>query len=421
MGCVADDYTGGTDAAASLRRAGLRTVLRFGRPEPGEPLPECDAVVIAVKTRNVPAAEAVAAALAVRDWLGPVAEAYFKYCSTFDSTDAGNIGPVADALLDATGRALAVVCPASPAHGRTVYRGHLFVEDRLLSDSSMRHHPLTPMTDSDLVRVLARQTPHPVGLLRLDTVRRGPAAVRARLETLAAQGVRHVVADATADEDLTAVAEAARGFALATGGAGLAGALGLAEATGSAAPVGAARTASKGPAGAARPSEVPEPPSTPGLVLAGSCSAATLAQVAAAREAFPSYRLDPASTSDPAELLARASTWRKAHPGGPAMVYASAPAAERGASRLGPDTAAILERTLAALAVEAVAAGTRRLVVAGGETSGAVVEALGVRAVEVGAEADRGVPWCVTADGLALLLKSGNFGAPDLLVRSAAA
>lgn len=410
LGCIADDYTGGTDVAAALRRAGLRTVLLFGSPETGQELPPCDAVVVALKSRTVPARDAVAQSLGVERWLRShgVERVYVKYCSTFDSTDAGNIGPVTDALLDAAGAAMTLICPASPEHGRTVYQGHLFVGDTLLSESPMRHHPLTPMTDANLVRVMGRQTPHPVGLLPLDVVRAGREAVAARLAQLSAAGVRHVVVDATDDTDLDVVASAAGSFAVLTGGAGLARAVGAATARADAV------------------DETPQPaplPTGPGLVLAGSCSAATLAQVAHARSAFPAHRLDPAATPDPAELLATATAWLHEHIGAaPLMIYSSAPVEQRRAAvaALGPGTAEILERTLGALARTAVDLGVRRLAVAGGETSGAVVSALGVNAVVVTDEEDRGVPWCVTPEPpvLGLLLKSGNFGRPDLLVRA---
>jgi uncharacterized protein YgbK (DUF1537 family) len=413
LGCIADDYTGGTDVAAALRRAGLRTVLLFGEPDEMQQLPGCDAVVVALKSRTVPAAEAVAVSLRVfrRLVAWGVRQTYFKYCSTFDSTDEGNIGPVTDALLDAvradTGAApMTLICPASPEHRRTTYLGHHFVGDVLLSESSMRHHPLTPMTDPNLVRVLSRQTPHRVGLLDLNTVRSGPAAVTERLALLEAEGVRHVVVDATVDTDLDVVATAAAPLRVLTGGAGLARA------------AGAVAVAGTSPTAAHR-----DLPAGPGLVLAGSCSAATVEQLAQATARFSAHRLDPVATPDPADLLATATDWLKAHLGaGPVVIYSSAGPDQRAAARaaMGPDVADHLERTLGQLARTAVGLGVRRIVVAGGETSGAVVSALGVRTVVVTAEEDRGVPWCVTADEpeLGLLLKSGNFGRPDLLVRA---
>lgn len=406
LGCIADDYTGGTDVAAALRRRGLRVVLLFGPPSDDVDIRECDAVVVALKSRALDAETAVKMSLAAQQWLvddAHVKTVYFKYCSTFDSTPAGNIGPVADALLDAMGCSVTVICPASPEHGRTVYQGHLFVGDRLLSESSMRHHPLTPMTDSDVVRLMAAQTTHGVDGLSWQHVRRGPQVIA---EALRNTDARYVVVDALHDGDLDAIAHAVDGMRVVTGGAGLAGALG----------------------GVVREHDSRSPdvttvraPAGPAVVFAGSCSRATLEQVGYARERFASYRLDPRTVGTPAELLAPARAWLADHLGSqPVMVYSSAPAGERGPAD--PAVADQLEATIGALAKDAVDAGAQRIVVAGGETSGAVVDALGIRSVVVDAEADRGVPWCSTADhGVSLLLKSGNFGAADLLVRAATA
>lgn len=406
IGCVADDYTGGTDVAAAFRRQGLRTMLLFGQPDEAS-VQDCDAVVVALKSRALDPGAAVKASLAGRDWLvrcAGVDTVYFKYCSTFDSTAAGNIGPVTDALLDAAGETVTVVCPASPEHGRTVYQGHLFVNDQLLSESSMRHHPLTPMTDSYLPRLMAAQSPHPVKLVNWQEVRAGHAAIVEAVRAAAGDGVRHVVLDALDEDDLTEVARAVRGMAIITGAAGLAGALGRVVREHSSHCV---------------PSEHVSAPSGPVVVLAGSCSRATLGQVAYARERFASLRLDTRGVTDPGELLGPASDWLLERLGEkPVMLYSSAPAEERGTSD--PAFANQLEATIGALAKAAVTAGATRVVVAGGETSGAVVDALGVKSVVVDAEADRGVPWCSTRDHtLSLLLKSGNFGEPDLLVRAA--
>jgi uncharacterized protein YgbK (DUF1537 family) len=407
IGCIADDYTGGTDVAAAFRRQGLRTVLLFGLPDDGERLDDCDAVVVALKTRALEADAAVKMSLAARNWLitdAGVDTIYFKYCSTFDSTAAGNIGPVADALLDAAGEALTVVCPATPEHGRTVYQGHLFVADRLLAESSMRHHPLTPMTDSHLPRLMVAQTPHPVGLVNWQQVRRGSTVIADELRDAAAHGVRHVVVDALDDDDLTAIARAVDGMAVVSGAAGLAGALG--------------RVTRDQDCDQPALAPVPAPPGAT-VIFAGSCSKATLGQVANARQRFASLRLDPRSVATPADLFGPALAWLGDHLGDePVMIYSSAPAEERGPAN--PGVADQLEATMGALAKAAVDAGARRIVVAGGETSGAVVDALGVKSVVVDAEADRGVPWCSTPDRqISLLLKSGNLGEPDLLVRAA--
>jgi len=415
LGCIADDLTGGTDVAAGLRRAGLRTVLRFSVPAPSEPLPPCDAVVVALKSRTIPIDEAVELSLTAQQWLtnSGVRRVYFKYCSTFDSTADGNIGPVLDALLDAAGERQTILCPASPEHGRTTYLGHHFVLGRLLSESSMRHHPLTPMTDPDLVRVLTPQTHHRVGLLTLDEVRAGEDAVRRALQRLAAEGVRHVIADATCDQDLASIAAGSAELAIISGGAGLARAIGELE-------LAAHRPADRAPGRRGGAS----PLAGRAIVIAGSCSATTLAQVAHAATLMPTHRLDPVATPDPEHMLAVALAWLEGQPDdGPLLVTSSADAGQRTAhvEAMGPRTAEHLEGVLANVARAAVAGGVRRVVVAGGETSGAVVTALGVTTVVVGEEADTGVPWCVTTgdDPLALLLKSGNFGQHDLLARAA--
>jgi uncharacterized protein YgbK (DUF1537 family) len=410
-GCIADDFTGGADVAAAFRRAGLSVTLQFGLPTEQSPTPNTDAVVIALKTRTIPAEDAVEESLAALRWLVTqgTERYYFKYCSTFDSTDDGNIGPVADALLDELGETTALVCPASPEHGRTSYLGHLFVGAHLLAESSMRHHPLTPMTDSLITRVLARQTTGAVGLLPLTAVRSGADGVRSHLQDLRRSGTRHIVVDAVTDGDLRSVAQGADAIRLLTGGAGLAGAL--------ASVVDMARPSSPQCDG-----ETLVLPTGAGVILAGSCSTATLEQVATATKVFPSYRLDP-SVADVEELRDDVLSWLEdnwAH--GPLLVYSSAGPDERQAAvaAWGPRTAELLEETLGQVARRAVKLGAVRVVVAGGETSGAVVQSLDVAQVIVAGEADRGVPWCLAADGrdLALLLKSGNFGAPDLLVRA---
>ena len=268
----------------------------------------------------------------------------------------------------------------------------------------MRHHPLTPMTDSDLVRLMSAQTPHPVKLLSRQHVRRGAQAVGDALR--AADGTRHVVVDAIDEDDLGIIAHAVEGMSVVTGGAGLAGALGavIHEHDSDSSELATVRA-----------------PVGPTVVLAGSCSTATLGQVAHACEHFPSHRLDPRTVAAPSDLLAQARVWLDEHLGdGPVLIYSSASADERGPAD--PAVAGQLETTMGALARAAVDAGARRIVVAGGETSGAVVDALGIRSVVVDAEADHGVPWCSTTDhGVSLLLKSGNFGSEDLLVRAATA
>lgn len=410
LGCIADDFTGGTDVAAALRRAGLRTALVFGVPDADTELPaDCDAAVVALKCRSTPADEAVSESLATQKWLWSkgAAQIYFKYCSTFDSTAQGNIGPVTDALLDAAGARVTVLCPASPPNGRTVYQGHLFVHDQLLSDSPLRHHPLNPMTDASLRHLLTAQTPHRVGLVDHATIGRGADAVRDALLAHERDGVRHVVADALTDDDLAVLGAACLELPVVTGAAGLAEGLGRAYPTGPGA------------------TDVPVPRTGRAGVLAGSCSARTLEQIAQFYAAgLPTHHLDVLAAAAGRDIAAEALAWYDAQdPATPVLIYASASPDELAAvqSELGVSTAAdLVEQILGTLAARLVAHGLRRLIVAGGETSGAVTTALGIRTVLVADEADPGVPWtyATTASGdLALMLKSGNFGAPDLFLR----
>ncbi|GGM90401.1 HPr kinase [Lentzea pudingi] len=401
IGAIADDVTGGTDVAVALRRGGLRTLLFFGVPPAGTTLPAHDAVVVALKSRMASPQQAVAMSLEALEWLrnNKVSQVYVKYCSTFDSTAEGNIGPVLDALSSALSVDVVVTTPSSPRHGRTQYRGHLFIGDGLLAESPMREHPVTPMRDSNLVRLLQAQTRTPVGLIGHDTVREGATAVRGVLERPAA---RYLLADATTDEDLLVLGRVLAGAPLVAGAAGLAS--GLAAAAGS--------------SQASGPDVLPAGRSA---ALSGSCSARTLDQVAEVlRRGRPAHRLDPVAVPDPAALAARALAWFDAADADGALIYSSMPPEDlhRTQEVLGVQRSArVLERATGLIAAGLVRRGVRRLVAAGGETSGAVVAALGVRGGVVGAEAAPGVPWIHPVDPAhpALLLKSGNFGEPDLL------
>jgi uncharacterized protein YgbK (DUF1537 family) len=412
LGAVADDFTGATDLAGMLAASGMRTILVLGPPDSGTEPPGAEAVVVALKTRNVPAPEAVAQSLAAWRWLARAGarQAYFKYCSTFDSTDRGNIGPVAEALWHETGEGPAVFVPSLPANGRTVYRGHLFVFDQLLSDSGMRNHPLTPMTDANLVRVLSRQTALGVGLIRHDIVAEGPAAVRAAAGKLAAEGKPFIVVDTLTHADLDVIGEACRDFRLVTGGSGLA--LGLAP--------------QHRPAGAALGAPALPAVGGPVVCLSGSCSEATNAQVRRFGEGQPVLKLDPLALAEGRQTAAAAAAWALARlDAGPCLVAATAPPAEVKAAQaaLGAERAAtVVEAALAAIASTLRNAGVRRFVVAGGETSGAVATALGVARLQVGAQIAPGVPWCTTVEPepLALALKSGNFGGEDFFAQAIA-
>jgi 3-dehydrotetronate 4-kinase len=402
LGCIADDLTGATDVALMLQNAGMRTIQTIGVPAGIAP-EDADAVVVALKSRTAPAAEAVAQSVAALGWLRAhgAQQVMFKYCSTFDSTDAGNIGPVADALLDAMGASFTVACPAFPTNKRTVYLGHLFVGDQLLSESPMKDHPLTPMRDANLARVLGRQTKRKVGLVALPTVRQGAAAMREQFEKLKASGYGYAIVDAVADEDLLALGAACAELALLTGGSGIA--MGLPANFG------------------IRKGADAVIPSVGGYaaVLSGSCSAQSNAQVGHWLKARPAFRIDPLRLADGVDLAAEALAWAAPQlAAGPVLVYATAErdAVREAQARIGAHRAGdIIERCLAQIAQGLVALGVRRLVVAGGETSGAVVNALGVRALRIGPQIDPGVPWTqsVGEPRLALALKSGNFGAVD--------
>jgi uncharacterized protein YgbK (DUF1537 family) len=419
LGVIADDFTGATDVASMLVRAGMRTVQVIGVPQDDTQV-DADAVVIALKTRTVPAADAVRESLAALRWLqaAGMRQCYFKYCSTFDSTAAGNIGPVTEALMQALGADFTIACPAFPENGRTIFRGHLFVGDALLSDSGMRNHPLTPMTDANLVRVLQAQCRTRVGLLRHDLVAQGPAALRQRIATMrihGADGVGIAIADAVDNHDLRVLAAACADLPLLTAGSGLA--LGLPD-------VYAERGWLVPDADAA----ALDAATGAGAVLAGSCSLATNAQVQHWQQAgHPALAIDPRALARGEPVAADALRWAQSQPRDRAvLIYATAPAddlravqAELGAMQAG----ALVEHCLAQIAVGLVAQGVRRLVVAGGETSGAVVQALGGQQLRIGPAICPGVPWTQAAgrsadDALHLALKSGNFGGPDFFAEA---
>jgi len=417
LGVVADDYTGASDLANVLTRNGLATVQTIGVPADGLKLPEVDAVVVALKSRSIPAAEAVERSLAADRWLRArgAAHVLFKICSTFDSTDAGNIGPVADALAAASGETAVLVNPAFPETRRTVYQGHLFVGDRLLNESPLKDHPLNPMRDADLVRVLARQSARPVGLADLSVVSAGVQALAARRAALAAKGVGSVIVDAIFERDLEAIGEVAAASKASVGASGIG--IGLARAlVASGRAKGASTTAQQPPIGG------------PAVCLAGSCSHATLAQIERAKATMPVHHLDVENVLALGGAVEAAIAWagdKLAE--GPALIASSEDAAAVALiqARHGRDRAGhAVEAAMAALAEAMVARGVRRLVVAGGETSGAVVDKLGLPAFLIGKEIAPGVPVLYTvgrAERMAFALKSGNFGGPDFFADALAA
>ncbi|WP_343115480.1 3-oxo-tetronate kinase [Ostreiculturibacter nitratireducens] len=414
IGAVADDITGATDLCLMLTREGLRTVQVMGLPESGQRLPEADAVVIALKSRSIAAEQAVdlsrAAARALLDQ--GAEQILFKYCSTFDSTDEGNIGPVTAALMELTGTRLTIACPSFPAAGRTTYKGHLFVGDALLSDSPLKDHPLNPMRDSNLVRVLQRQTSMKVGLAQIGTIWQGSDALRKEFAVREAAGDNILIVDTLTDADLQTIGAACEGMPLVTGGSGIA--LGLA--------------ANFVRAGKVSPRPIPARMPAPkgrAAILAGSCSAATLGQIAAARAAgLPLFGLDAVALAEGRQTAAEAAEWAVAQsPDSRPLIYSSATPEKllEVQQRLGRHGAGtMIEQALGEVAQRLKEAGFVRFIVAGGETSGSVVAALGVTMLEIGPEIAPGVPWTrsVGSPDLALALKSGNFGAPDFFVRA---
>jgi uncharacterized protein YgbK (DUF1537 family) len=425
LGAIADDFTGATDLCNTLVRRGMKTVQLIDVPAPGAAPPDAEAVVIALKSRTIPAADAVAMSLKALVWLkgAGARQILFKYCSTFDSTDKGNIGPVAEALLDALGSdpvsrhgaGFTLYCPAFPEAGRTIFKGYLFVGDVLLSESGMRDHPLTPMRDPSLVRVLQRQCKGRVGLVQHATVAQGPAAIAEAFAKLRQDGFRHAIVDAIADRDLEAIGEAAGDLALITGGSGIA--LGLPK-----------NFRRRGLIGDGAAADALPRVGGKAAVLSGSCSQATLAQLAHMRERAPVFAIDPLAAAAGHDIAADALDWAADKLGDQPILFAATAPPEAVAAvqaKLGRERAgALVEGIMAEIAKGLVERGVRRLVVAGGETAGAVVQALGVTGLRIGRQIDPGVPWTVSLPGnagepaLALALKSGNFGAPDFFMRA---
>lgn len=407
LGAVADDFTGASDLANTLAKGGMATALFVG---PNGAAGSCEAGVVALKTRSIPTGEAVAQSVGAARWLlaQGCEQILFKYCSTFDSTPSGNIGPVAEALLDLLGSDVAIVCPAFPATGRRIFMGHLFVGDRLLSESGMENHPLTPMTDPDLRRWLRRQTRGEVGHISLDTIRAGHAVLT---ETMAAESLasrRLIVTDAITDDDLRTLGKAAAGHKFITGGSGIA--IGLPQ--------------NFRDRGLLSNEEVSLPAvSGPGIALCGSCSPTSQKQVDQYLKDRPGLAIHPDALMAGQMDVSRALGWIDSRKDREPMVYSTAdPAAVSGAqATFGRETvASTIERFFGELARTLADNGTRRIVVGGGETSGAVVEALRLESLQIGAEIDPGVPALVADRNgpIGIALKSGNFGSPDFFAKA---
>jgi len=409
LGCIGDDFTGSSDLANTLARGGMRTVQYCGVPD-GTAAADVEAGVVALKTRSIAPAEAVGQSLAALDWLREQGcrQFLFKYCSTFDSTRHGNIGPVADALADRLGAGCVIVCPVFPATGRTLYLGHLFVGDKLLSESGMENHPLTPMTDSDIRRWLQYQTSSKVGHVPIGTVEQGADALRAGLESEAEAGRRLIVVDATRDENLMTIGAAAADLVLITGGSGVA--MGLPENFRKAGVLAGGSQGWQGESG-------------PAVVLSGSCSNATRAQVGHYIEHHPHLEVTADAVMHGRLTGQSVASFLLEHRQEAPIAFSSADPqiVARSQEAFGAQAVAeALEGLFAEVAREVTEAGIARLIVAGGETSGAVVSGLSLDALEIGPEIDPGVPALKAAGRpLTLALKSGNFGAQDFFSKAA--
>lgn len=404
LGAIADDFTGATDLCNTLVKEGMRTVQVIGVPDETTDIGDADAVVVALKSRTAAVDLAVSQSVAAHDWLTAhgASQIVEKYCSTFDSTADGNIGPITDALMQRSGAQIAVICPAFPENHRTIYQGHLFVGADLLSDSSMKDHPLTPMRDASLVRLMQAQSKGKAGVVPLQTIRQGPAAIRAALENLKTNGKTYAVTDAIDPADLRAIGAAIADHPLVTGGSGIA--TGLPD-----------NFRAAGQLGTARDPLLPTPKGRK-LVLAGSCSQATRQQIAQVQDTWPTRKLDIDAIAEGIDVAGALADWAQSTPADtPVLIYSSSDPAEVTALQAKYGREAIgekVEQTLGRIATQLVAGGFDTFVVAGGETSGAVVSALDVRALRIGPEIAPGVPWTETLGGppITLALKSGNFG-----------
>lgn len=413
LGCIADDFTGATDLANNLVRAGMRVVQAIGVP--ATPLDaNVDAVVVALKSRTIAPAEAMAQSLDALRWLQAqgAQQIYFKYCSTFDSTPEGNIGPVTEALMEALGCDFTIATPAFPDNKRTVFKGYLFAGDVLLNESGMQNHPLTPMTDPNLVRVLQAQCQRKVGLIDHAVVARGAAAISERIEQLKSEGVSIAIVDAVSNDDLLRLGPAIAKMPLLTAGSGVA--IGL--------------PANFGLAPSSQASALP-PAAGLRAVVSGSCSLATNRQVLDfIQRGGAALAIDPLRIAAGVDVVAETLAWAAPLVAKqPVLVYstAQADAIKSVQGRLGVEEAgAMVERTVAAIARGLVELGVRQLVVAGGETSGACVQALGIAQMQIGPQIDPGVPWCHARTDVAegtpvhIALKSGNFGGDDFFTKA---
>ena len=411
LGVIADDFTGAVDIAGFLVQGGMRTVMCSKPIEAGLP-GEFDAVVMSLKIRSIPPEEAVEQALTALAFLKASGcdRFYYKYCSTFDSTEKGNIAPVTDALCKALGQQSTLICPALPVNGRTVFHGYLFVQDLLLSDSPMRHHPINPMRDSKLERLLAQQSPSTCGHVFYSVVAKGPKAIKERIENLKTDGVQNIIVDVINDEDLATIAEATKEFVLVTGGSGLA--------------QGIAQVRARELGVEAKPLPAFVPTQGKGVVIAGSCSAMMQKQVAWYRELAPSLSLDEASCLDDPNYAQTLARWVLEHQGPKyaPLVYATRSPEQLEENRkrfAGRDVSSAIEAVFGRMSALLAKEGVTNFVVGGGETSGVVATTLALDAYMIGPEIDPGVSWVRSLDGrYQLVLKSGNFGSVEFLQKA---
>jgi 3-dehydrotetronate 4-kinase len=409
LGCIADDFTGATDLANNLVRSGMKTVQIIDTPDSDQRI-DADAVVIALKSRTTPVNDAITESLKALAWLQRqgAKQIYFKYCSTFDSTAEGNIGPVTEALMQALNTNFTIATPAFPDNKRTVFKGYLFVGDVLLNESGMQNHPLTPMTDANLIRVMQAQCKRKVGLIDHAVVAKGILAIAARIDELKSEGIQIAIVDATSNQDLINMGAAFKSLPLLTAGSGVA--IGLATNFG----------LSANPQASALPARA-------GLkaIISGSCSIATNAQVKHfIANGGAAFAINPLALADPKQVVATALDWAKeqfSDSTEPVLIYSTGEpsAVKEVQAKLGVAQAgALVENTLAAIGQGLMSIGVKQLIVAGGETSGACVKALGVQVLRIGAQIDPGVPWCYTDTHIHLALKSGNFGTEDFFTKS---
>ena len=411
LGCIADDFTGATDLANNLVRAGMRVIQTVGVPS-ADLESEVDAVVVALKSRTIDPEQAVEQSLGALAWLKKIGaqQIYFKYCSTFDSTPEGNIGPVTSALMKSLQTDFTVVTPAFPDNGRTIVKGHLFVGDVLLSDSSMRNHPLTPMTDSNLVKLMQTQFAGRVGLIDYKVVSKGHKAIKEKIAEMTKDGISAAVVDAFSNDDLMELGVAVKDLPLVTAGSGLA--IGLAQNFG------------------LKPNHshalLPNPQGHR-AILSGSCSEMTQKQVAHfKKQGNPSYALDPLELAQNGSYLDKAISWAKLQfdkGAGPILIYStSSPEQVKSVQKVlnVQQAGELVEKAMGELALALVGMGVGQLLVAGGETSGVCVQSLKVLQMQIGPQIDPGVPWCFskTPSHLHLALKSGNFGREDFFTHA---